>query len=171
MGFGSATDRSPDVVAAIRTDLASNATIPIERELLTLARNHLWRHQFRLVPVEANTAFESFALDALKRIDPATTIPDTSDVYAKLRALEKAMGLASVAKARPFTLWFDASIPGWTGLQNGELRSWHDGCYDLRNKVIHRGYSAVQPVEAKTALESTVAAIEFIEFNVVSLRR
>lgn len=164
MGFGSSVNRSSDVIAAIRADLASNTPIPIERELLTSAQNHLWRRQLRLVPIEANTAFESFSLEILKQIDPSTTLPDTSDIYTKLVAIEKAVRLTSAAKSQAVN-WFDTTTPGWKGLLNKELLDWHSNCYDLRNRVIHRGYNAVQTLEAKIALDSTVTAMEFLKSN------
>ena len=88
MGFGSAVERDSSVVQAIRDYLASGTEITIERELLTSARNHLWRRQLRLVPIEATTAFEGFSYTALLRASPTTQLPDTSELFRKLQELE-----------------------------------------------------------------------------------
>jgi|PlaIllAssembly_1097288.scaffolds.fasta_scaffold723759_1 hypothetical protein len=52
MGFGEAVTRESSVINAIRAYLTNGTEIPIERELLTSAKNHLYRRQLRLVPVE-----------------------------------------------------------------------------------------------------------------------
>lgn len=163
MGFGEAVDRDLKVIDTIRTCLATNSEIPIERELLTSACNHLWRRQLRLVPVEANTAFESFTYAALKRADPATSLPDSSDVYKKLRELERVFDVSASAMSKSFSRWFDSATPGWKGLLNENLKQWHAGCYELRNKVIHRGYNAVTDAEADAAIKHTRIAMNFID--------
>lgn len=163
MGFGAAVLREPAIVDAIRQTLLSGVQIPIERELLTSARNHLWRRQLRLVPVEANTAFESYAYSALRRASPANQLPDTSDVYRKLQELESVLSTAAAASSRQFILWLDPTVQGWKGLRDPFLKKWHSSCYELRNKVIHRGYNGVTAAEAKAALTDTKAAMAMIE--------
>jgi len=163
MGFGDAVTRDPVVTAAIRDYLASGTEISIERELLASARNHIWRGQLRLVPIEANTAFESFAYSALRRVSPASQLPDTSDVFRKLQELEVVFSAAAVARSKQFFAWFNQSTPGWKGLQDSYLMQWHRDCYELRNKVIHRGYNSVTPAEAKAAIAGTEDAMAMIE--------
>lgn len=169
MGFGEAVTRESSVINAIRDFLANGTDIPIERELLTSAQNHLYRRQLRLVPVEANTAFESYAFSALQRACPATTLPDSSDVYIKLHELDTVFSNAAASKSIPFAPWFDSAIQGWKGLMSLELKQWHSDCYELRNKVIHRGYNAVTLTEADAAIKHTQAAIAMIEQCVATL--
>ena len=168
-GIGEAAAREPSVIDAIRTNLASGTEIPIERELLTSAQNHLYRRQLRMVPVEANTAFESYAFSALKRASPTTALPDSSDVYKKLTELESVFANAASSKAQPFSAWFDSATPGWKGLRSAELKQWHTNCYELRNKVIHRGYNAVTYTEAEESIKHTNAAIAMIEQFIATL--
>ena len=163
MGFGDAVVREPAIVDAIRQKLASGVHIPIERELLTSARNHLWRRQLRLVPVEANTAFESYAYSALRRASPANQLPDTSVVYRKLQELESVLSTAAAANSRQFVRWLNPNVPGWRGLEDPSLKQWHSSCYELRNKVIHRGYNGVTAQEAEAALTDTKAAMAMIQ--------
>jgi hypothetical protein len=163
MGFGDAVLREPQIVEAIRGHLASGTEISIERELLTSARNHLWRQQLRLVPIEANTAFESYAFSALKRADPGNTLPDSSDAIKKLLELERVFSSAAAENGKLFNSWFDPAQPGWKGLQNPALKRWHSSCYELRNKVIHRGYNSVTTAEANAALTDTQSAIAMVE--------
>ena len=163
MGFGAAVLRDDGVASDIETHLKENIAVPIHRELMSSARNYLWRGQYRLVPVEANTAFETFSLSALLRVDPNNALPDTSDVYKKLISLQAAISLIAPQKAKVPVVWFDASIPGWKGLLNPALLQWHAACYTLRNKVIHRGYNSVQESEAKASIEATIGAMKYIE--------
>jgi hypothetical protein len=169
VGFGDAVVRDPVVVDAIRTHLASGSEIPIERELLSSARNHLWRGQLRLVPVEATTAFESYSYSALKRAAPGTVLPDSSDLFTKLQELERVLSSAASASSQPFISWFDPAVPGWKGLQSPKLKQWHATCYELRNKVIHRGYTGVTATEADGAIKHTQYAIAMVEQCILSL--
>lgn len=163
MGFGEAVVRDEGIASDIETHLKENIVLPIHRELMSSAQNYLWRGQYRLVPVEANTAFETFSLSALLRVDPNNALPDTSDVYTKLTSLQTAISLIVQQKAKTPVVWFDSSILGWKGLLNPELLQWHVACYVLRNKVIHRGYNSVQESEAKASIEATIGAIKHTE--------
>jgi hypothetical protein len=169
VGIGQAVIRDVAVIDAIRAHLASDAEIPIERELLTSAQNHLWRRQLRLVPVEANMAFESYTYSTLKRAAPGNALPDSSDVFKKLQELDAVLADAASIESKQFTRWFDATIRGWKGLKSVELKEWHGSCYELRNKVIHRGYNAVTAAEADAAIKSTCAAIAMVDQCVGSL--
>ncbi len=169
MGFGDAVLRDQIIVDTIRTHLSAGTEISIENELLTSARNHLWRRQLRLVPVEANTAFESYSYSALKRVEPGTVLPDTSDVFKKLNELQTVFSASATTKSVQFLRWFDPAIPGWKGLQNTDLKRWHGSCYELRNKVIHRGYNSVTTAEADAAIKDTVSAIGMIEQCILTL--
>lgn len=169
IGFGEAVLRDPVTVEAIRAQLAIGTEIPIERELLTSAQNHLWRQQLRLVPVEANTAFESYSYSALKKAEPRNNLPDSADAFRKLQELERVFSSAASANARHFDAWFDPTLQGWKGLQNPALKQWHSSCYELRNKVIHRGYNSVTRAEAKAALTDTHSAIAMIEQCIAAL--
>jgi len=169
MGFGSATDRAGEVVAAIRADLATNAGIPLERELISSARNHLWRRQLRLVPIEANTAFETFALTILARLNPQLVMHERTEFIDKLKAIESAMAAASNVGSQAFTPWFDSSVKGYAGMRNVELLRWHQECYLLRNKITHRGLNEVTLLDAKNALDSAVLAIDFLESMAISV--
>lgn len=163
MGFGESVVRDVNIASNIETHLKENIAVPIHRELMSSAQNYLWRGQYRLVPVEVNTAFETFSLSALLRIDPHNALPDTSDVYTKLTSLQTAISVVAQHNGQPPVVWFDSSIPGWKGLLNPELLQWHADCYALRNKVIHRGYNSVQKSEAKASIDATIGAMKYIE--------
>lgn len=169
MGFGDAVLREQVIVDAIRDYLANGTEIPIEQELLTSAKNHLWRQQLRLVSVEANAAFESYSYSALNRAAPGTSLPDSSDVFKKLQELEMVFSSAAAANSKQFDRWFDPALPGWKGLQSHALKQWHSSCYELRNKVIHRGYNNVSKAEANAALADTQSAIAMIEQCIAAL--
>lgn len=163
MGFGQTVVRSDAAIARMAHDLANNSPIPIERELLSSARNHFWRGPLRLVPLEANTAFEAFAFAALRTADPLTTISDTSDIYGKLVALHSALLAAGSTRTLGLPPWFDVAVPGWKGLLCQELLAWHSDCYQLRNKVIHRGYNSLTNAETRSALQASERAIAFLQ--------
>lgn len=163
VGFGDAVLRDDSVISSIETYLIQNIPIPIERELLSSARNHLWRNQFSLVPIEANTAFETFAYSALLRVDPNASLPDTSDACTKLKSLQTAISLTAQKNTKGPVIWFDPSLDGWKGLVNPELLQWHNACYSLRNKVIHRGYNSVQQTEAQASLDASINAMSYID--------
>lgn len=163
MGFGEAVLRDDGIASDIEAYLKKNIEIPIHRELMSSARNYLWRGQYRLVPVEANTAFESFSLSELLRVDPNNTLSDTSDLYTKLTSLQTAISIIAQQKAKTPVIWFDSSIRGWKGLLSPELLQWHVASYSLRNKVIHRGYNSVLEAEAKASIEATVGAMRYVE--------
>ena len=169
MGFGSAVERDSSVVQAIRDYLASGTEITIERELLSSARNHLWRRQLRLVPIEANTAFEGFSYSALLRASPTTQLPDTSELFRKLQELEVVFSNAATQGSIQFSRWFDPAIAGWKGLEDPVLTQWYISCYKLRNRVIHRGYNGVTSAEAEASLDVTEQAISMIEQCVAGL--
>lgn len=169
MGFGDAILRESATTDAIRNHLINGTEIPIERELLTAARNHLWRQQLRLVPVEANTAFESYSYSALKRAAPGTNLPDSSDAFKKLQELETVLSSAAALSSKQFDRWFDPALQGWKALRSPALKQWHSSCYELRNKVIHRGYNRVTEAEARVALTDTQSAIAMIEQCVATL--
>ena len=160
MGFGEAVHRDLIVVENIRQNLVKGITIPIEREILSSASNHLWRQQLRLVPIEANAAFESYTYSALKRASPEATLSEASDLFEKLKTLDEVFfDKDSVVHER----WFTPAVPGWRGIANTFIRQWHSNCYELRNKVIHRGYNNVTTEQAKAALDSTKGVISMIE--------
>lgn len=163
IGIGDCVIRETSVIEKIRADLLSGAEIPIHREILTSAQNHLWRKQLRLVPVEANTAFESYAFSALKSIDPQNTLPDSSNLFEKLTALDSVFKSAAARNSLQYSDWFDQTIKGWKGLLVSPLKEWHVHCYELRNKIIHKGYNTVTQLEAKEALIKTRGAITFVE--------
>lgn len=163
MGFGSTVQRDAKVTADITTYLRDGIPIPIHQELMSSAQNSYWRGQYRLVPVEANTAFETFALSALLRLDPQNSLPDSSDLLSKFNALEAAIVAHSRRRGTVPPAWFDRSIPGWRGLSCPELLEWHANCYSLRNRVIHRGYNSVTDAEASAALGSTSNVLTYVE--------
>ncbi|MDP3619427.1 MAG: hypothetical protein Q8R63_06495 [Ramlibacter sp.] len=163
MGFGDAVLRDPQVVASIQDHLATGQAIPIYRELLTSASNHLWRQQLTLVPVEATAAFESYSYAALQGSSPRCSLPDSSDLFTKLQALEASFAAAATTRAKSFAPWFDPTVPGWKGLVNAALKQWYGDCYIVRNKVIHRGYTNVTQLKAEAALTSTHTAIALIQ--------
>lgn len=163
IGFGEAVTREAKIVDTIRTCLASGTEIPIERELLSSARNHHWRQQLRLVPVEANTSFESYVFSALKRVAPGAFLPDSINLVKKLQELDSLFAMAAAKNSKTFSRWFEPAVQGWKGLNCAVLKNWYSGCYELRNRVIHEGYNAVTDGEADAAIKHTMAAISMIE--------
>ena len=169
MGFGSAVMREPAITNAIRTYLAHGVAIPIEREILRSAQNHLWRRQLRLVPIEANTAFESYVTPVLERTLGAATLPESASLFDKLRAIDKLLAEAAAGNSEQFSRWFDGMENGWKSLASADLKRWYVSCYELRNRVIHRSYRDVTVVEAEAALKDTIRAIEMIDGWIASL--
>jgi len=169
MGFGDGLTRDAHVVNTIRACLSSGTEIPIERELISSAWNHHRRRQLRFVPVEMNTAFESYAFSVLKRVAPSKIYPDSIDMLNKLHNLNSEFAKIAAVKSRNFTRWFNPAIRGWRGLLSPELKQWHSGCYELRNLIIHRGYNSVTLVQAEAAIKNTLDAINMVEQCITAL--
>ncbi|MGK7914694.1 MAG: hypothetical protein AB4038_03995 [Prochloraceae cyanobacterium] len=163
VGMGTATQRDANVVAEIKHVLQSGVSIPVERELISSARNHLWRSIYRLVPIEANTAFESFVPMAITRIDPSVNISQLRDLYRKLLKLQEVLNTRLIGVNQTDVSWFSSLEGGWSTLIESNISRWYRDCYSLRNRVIHEGYNGVTAQEAKSALESMIAAKEYIQ--------
>lgn len=64
-------------------------------------------------------------------------------------------------------IWFNnPPQTGWQTLHQQELKTWHDDCYILRNKVIHEGYNRVTREEAIKGYEGAVTAINYIQAEI-----
>jgi hypothetical protein len=163
VGTGGAVDRDAAVIADIDAMLKSGDAIPVQRELVSSAQNHLWRSVYRLVPVEANTAFESFIPEMITKIDPAANITPLQDLYSKLFKLQDVLSTALSAAGLGTVSWFSAPSGGWKTLTDQKLAAWHSDCYLLRNRVIHEGYSAVTQSEAQASLDAMLVARQYIE--------
>jgi len=163
VGMGACVDRDTAVIADIEAVLTSGNAIPIQRELVSSARNHLWRSVYRLVPVEANTAFESFVPEMITRIDPAVNIAELRDLYSKLLKLEDVLATALSAASPGTVTWFSVPSGGWKTLTDHKLAAWYSDCYLLRNRIIHEGYNAVTRSEAQASLDSMLIARQYIE--------
>ena len=163
VGMGRSVDRDAAVIADIEAVLKSGDVIPLQRELVSSAQNHLWRSVYRLVPVEANTAFEGFVPEMINRIDPTANIANLRDLYSKLLKLEDVLSTALSAAGLEPIEWFSAPSGGWRTLTDQDLATWYSDCYLLRNRVIHEGYSAVTRSEAQAALDAMLIAKRNIE--------
>ncbi|MBC7705453.1 MAG: hypothetical protein H7274_16090 [Rhodoferax sp.] len=170
MSFGQAISRPDDVVNGIRDALASNTPIPLERELVMSAWNHIWRNQLRLAVIEGNAAFESFVSSALSTAFPSVSISERTELSSKLQLIDSELAKEAAANGKAFSPWFSAGQQGWKALANPELNAWYSECYDLRNKVIHRGYTQVTRPEATKSVQTAVAAINHITSEVLRIR-
>ncbi len=166
VGFGAAVERKPEIVAEIRGLLKDGSLLPIYRELMNSALNYIWRGQYHLVPVEANTAFESFIPEIVHLLDASVNREELKDLYAKLIKLEDLLSIALVRSSNNSISWFTKPSGGWKTLAQSELQKWHDDCYLLRNRVIHEGYNKVTRQEAIRAYESSVSAINYVQLEV-----
>lgn len=156
-------DRDAAVIADIDAMLKSGDAIPVQRELVSSAQNHLWRGVYRLVPVEANTAFESFVPEMITKIDPTANITPLQDLYSKLLKLQEVLSTALSAAGLETVSWFSAPSGGWKTLIAQKLVAWHSDCYLLRNRVIYEGYSTVTQSEAQASLDAMLVARQYIE--------
>lgn len=161
VGMGTAVQRDATVIADIVNILRSGDPILVERELVSSALNHLWRGVYRLVPVEANTAFESFVSRMIINLDATANLSEFKGLLIKVKKLENILSTALQAVGLNAVSWFNAD--GWKGLAESNLLAWHKDCYSLRNRVIHEGYSGVTRAEAQNALDTMLAAQFYIE--------
>ncbi|MHC1781460.1 MAG: hypothetical protein AB9891_01635 [Anaerolineaceae bacterium] len=163
MGFSSAVERKPEVISEIRSLLRDGTSLPIYRELLISAQNNIWRGQYRLVPVEANSAFESFVPKIIFLLDKTVNRTELKDLYSKLLKLEEVLSIALRSSSNSEVAWFTLPADGWKTLIQSELLNWYSDCYLLRNKVIHEGYNKVTNDEAKKSYTATISAINYIQ--------
>ena len=166
VGFGAAVERKPEIVAEIRDLLKDGSPLPIYRELMNSALNYIWRGQYRLVPVEANTALESFIPEIIHLLDASIKREELKDLFAKVVKLEDILSAALVRSNSGSISWFTKPPDGWKTLTQSELQKWHADCYLLRNKVIHEGYNKVTRQEAIRAYESSLSAINYVQLEV-----
>ena len=152
-GFGGATSRPEQSISRIESHLKQGTPIPVWVELLTSAKNYLWRGQYRLTVIEANTAFEVFVSDRIQL---------EKDLFAKLVFLESELNKKLEEKRLPMINWFLSSKDGWRSLANPELLNWYKKCYLLRNKAIHEGYLGTKQ-ESLEAYEAARVAIVYID--------
>jgi hypothetical protein len=166
VGFGAAVERKPEIVAEIRDLLKDGSQLPIYRVLMNSALNYIWRGQYRLVPVEANTAFESFIPEIIHLLDTSVDRGKLKDLYSKVAKLEDILSAALVRSNHDSISWFSNPRDRWKTLTQSELQKWHDDCYLMRNKVIHEGYNEVTRQEAIRAYESSLSAINYVQLEV-----
>lgn len=166
VGFGPSVERKPEIVAEIRKFLKDGSSLPIYRELMNSALNYIWRGQYRLVPVEANTALESFIPEIIHLLDPSVNRSELKDAYPKLRKLEDILSVALRNSNQNTVSWFTKPPDGWKTLAQNEFQKWYDDCYCLRNKVIHEGYNHVTRQEAIKAYETSLSAINYVQSEV-----
>ena len=159
--FGSATERSSEVIREITNLLKDGTTIPIYRELLSSSMNAIWRGQYRVSPIESNTSFEAFVAEITKWLEPTTTVPQR--LFSKLVLLESSLNQKLTLKSLPEISWFTTQKNGWKSLLNPVLLLWKSKCYELRHKVIHEGYSRVTLSEARDAQDAVLGAIQHIQ--------
>ena len=166
VGFGAAVERKPEIIAEIRKLLKDGSSLPIYRELMNSALNYIWRGQYRLVPVEANTAFESFIPEIIHLLDPHANRSELKNLYTKLLRLEDILSTALSNSIMNTVSWFTKPPDGLKTLAQSEFQKWHDDCYRIRNKVIHEGYNKVTRQEAIKAYEASLSAINYVQSEV-----
>ena len=130
------------------------------------ALNYIWRGQYRLVPVEANTAFEGFIPEIIYLLDPKVNRSELVNTYTKLLKLEGILSATLSSSGHNSISWFTKPPDGWKTLFKNELKKWHEDCYSLRNKVIHEGCSTVSKQEAIEAYKSAQSAIMYVQSEV-----
>ena len=166
VGFGATVERKPEIISAIRKLLKDGTPLPVYRELMNSAINYIWRGQYRLVPVEANTALESFIPDIIHLLDPSVDRSELTKLYKKLLKLEEVLSAALNRSNQNAISWFTKPPDGWKTLVQCELKKWYDECYSLRNKVIHEGYNNVSRQDAIKAYEASLSAINYVQTQV-----
>jgi hypothetical protein len=162
-GFGSATQRSDEVITGITKLLHDGTVIPIYRELLSSAMSTIWRGQYRLSPIESNTAFEALVPAITTLIDTSSSSSSLTNLFDKLVLLESTLNQELASKSLPAISWFTPQKNGWRSLVDPVLVAWKTKCYELRGRVIHEGYSQVTGEEAKEALDAAIKAISHIQ--------
>ncbi|OYE05792.1 hypothetical protein [Nostoc sp. 'Peltigera membranacea cyanobiont' 232] len=168
-GFGTAVEREAEIINNIQVMLRNETSIPIYRDLINSARNYIWRGQYRLAPVEANTAFESFLPEIISHLDQNFNRSERLDLYNKLKRLQGILSSQLINSGYSSVVWFNNPPNGWQTLHQQELKTWYDDCYLLRNKVIHEGYNRVTREEAFKAYQGAVTAIDYIEAEIKKL--
>ena len=161
IGFGSATQRSTEIVNKIAELLKNGTKIPIYRDLLWSSLNAIWRGQYRLSPIESNTAFEAFVSEITLLLEPSASPPE--NLFDKLVLLESVLNKNLISKSLTAISWFKPEKDGWKSLLNPDLLCWKNKCYELRGKVIHEGYSQLTLNEAKDAYDASFKAISYIQ--------
>ncbi|MDP1852911.1 MAG: hypothetical protein Q8L26_01700 [Candidatus Omnitrophota bacterium] len=161
IGFGNATQRSLEIISSITDLLRDGTKIPIYRELLHSSMNAIWRSQYRLCPIESNTAFESFLSEITLLLEPLAVVPE--NLFDKLVLLESVLNQKLLSKSLAVISWFMPRRNGWGSLLDQILVDWKVKCYELRGKVIHEGYSQVTLREAQDSYRSSLGAINYIQ--------
>lgn len=163
VGFNDAVKRNPEIIKEIKMFLKEGTPLPIYRELLNSALNYIWRGQYRLVPVEANTAFESFIPGAILLLDKKEKRSKEKTLLNKLLKLEDILYSALGDSKQNAISWFDRPLMGWKSITHSAFLKWYNDCYKLRNKVIHVGYKDVTKKEAIKSYEASWEAIDYIQ--------
>lgn len=166
VGFGSAVERKQEIIDEIQILLQNGTSIPIYRELFSSALNYIWRGMYRLVPVEANTAFEGFVPEIIHLLDPTLNRSQLPNIYGKLLKLEDVLSSALIQVGESNITWFTRPANGWKTLCQQELRTWYSDCYCLRNRVIHEGYNKVSREEAMRSYEGALNVVNYIQSEV-----
>lgn len=169
VGFGNAVTRNENIKNEIEKLLFEGTPIPVYRLFLDSARNSLWRGVFRLVPVEANTAFESFIPEIFKLIDSTCSDISEDSLFQKIIKLHDVINSKLSEKGIPLLQWFNYPKDGWKSLYEPSLLEWKIKCYELRNKVIHQGYNSVYVNEAKEAFDASLNVIGYIQSIIIKV--
>jgi len=161
--------RAHEVIQNVKNFLLSDAPIPIWRILLRHAQNWLWRADYRLVPVEMNTAFEIVSDEMLTRY---VGLMSYQKDISRLNFLDKLILIQRLSNdyrkisGKPPLVWAPSdNRNGWDGFLSvqgrQEIAAWYQHCYLLRNEAVHKGL-VVKKTYAETAILVTEAAIEFL---------
>jgi hypothetical protein len=167
-GMMGISGRSPEVIQIIKEMLRRNTQVPFWRVLIRNAQNWLWREDYRLVPVEMNTAFEFAINETLNKYvkmylyahKPTTFLDKLILLQLFINDYRSTTGNQPIEWAPQSNQGGWRSLPSVSGRQ--EVVNWYLNCYLLRNKVIQEGYNNVTRIEAEQALNSTQSAINFI---------
>ncbi|WP_459482092.1 hypothetical protein [Clostridium saccharoperbutylacetonicum] len=158
-------ERKKDVIDDIEQILLEGTIIPIYRILINSSLNYIWRGVYRLVPVESNTAFESFIPEVTKIFNKNYEYGENDGLLKKLKDLEVVINKKLEENKYDSISWFDYSgnKNGWNSLIEPNLLEWKHKCYELRKKVIHEGFNEVSRTEAIEAHNASCNAIKYIQ--------
>jgi hypothetical protein len=161
-----AVQRSKEVMDSIVYMLENDISIPVWRILIRSAQNHLWRAEYRIVPVEANTAFEGVIIHELHHYLQLAGLCKNiyeSNLLSRIEMLQKYSNKVRINKGKEPIEWVNTK-DGWKKLSGvNEIIDWYNKCYLLRNRIIHESVVNISGLEAKESLNSTIKAINFIK--------
>jgi len=142
--------------------------MPLHYDLLLQAQTQLKRRNYHVAVLEAETAFEVYVADLLVRVKIA--LGDARE--AIMLAMEDMQVLGPLTRRiseLDRVLPLIAQVRGWgtplAFIGTHHHAGWKRDLYDVRNRVIHGGYRAIDFEQAKLGILKAKAAISYFEGN------